>query len=434
MNRTVLKLAVPSIFANITVPLVGMVDLAIAGRLGDASLIGGVAVATMLFDLLYWNMGFLRIGTGGLVAQAYGRRDFNDAMRVFTQGIATSLSIVVIIWAIQYLYIELAFSFIECSPQVEALSRDYYFIRIWAAPATLSLFVFKGFFIGMQNAISPMIVDITVNVVNLVASVFFALYAGMGFSGIAAGTVLAQYIGLILAIILMYIYYRKLFKYICIKTSVKLKYIRNFFMINIDLFIRSFCFLFVYAGFTSLAAKYGDTLLAVSTIMMKLMLLYSYFIDGFAYAGEALTGKYVGAKDITSLKKAVKVIFIWCIAIGIVSTFMYYIAGEPLCRLLTNNEDVIREAHQFLPWLLAMPIISCIAFTWDGIFIGATASKTIRNSMIFAVIGFFASYYLLEYYLGIQALWVGFMVHLLIRTIYLSITAKRNVFIKAGEL
>lgn len=431
MNRNVLKLAVPSIFANITVPLVGMVDLAIAGRLGDAALIGGIAIATMLFDLLYWNMGFLRIGTGGLVAQAYGRRDFRDAMRVFTQGIATSLSIALLIWIVQYLYIEAAFTFIECSPQVESLARDYFFIRIWAAPATLSLYVFKGFFIGMQNAISPMVVDVTVNLMNLGASIFFAMYAGMGFSGIAMGTVVAQYTGLILSVILIVVYYKKLFKYIDIRSSVKFKYIRNFFMINIDLFIRSICFLFIYAGFTSLAAKFGDTLLAVSTIMMKLMLLYSYFIDGFAYAGEALTGKYVGAKDSHSLKKAVKVIFTWCMAIGVVSTFMYYVGGEPLCRMMTDNETVIGEARRFLPWLLVMPIISCIAFTWDGIFIGATASKAIRNSMIFAVAGFFATYYLLATPLGIQSLWVAFMVHLLIRTIYLSITAKKEVFAKA---
>ncbi len=431
MNRNVLKLAVPSIFANITVPLVGMVDLAIAGRLGDASLIGGIAIATMLFDLLYWNMGFLRVGTGGMVAQAYGRRDFNDAMRIFTQGIATSLSITVIIWAVQYLYIEAAFIFINCSPQVETLAREYFFIRIWAAPATLSLYVFKGFFIGMQNAVSPMIVDVTVNIMNLVASTFFALYAGMGFSGIAMGTVLAQYTGLILSVTLLVIYYKKLFRYINIKTSVKFRYIKNFFIINLDLFIRSVCFLFVYAGFTSLAAEFGDVLLAVSTIMMKLMLLYSYFIDGFAYAGEALTGKYVGAKDIISLKKAVKVIFVWCIGIGLASTLMYYIAGEPLFRLMTDNEEVIGEAGRFLPWLLVMPVISCIAFTWDGIFIGATASKAIRNSMIFAVIGFFAAYYALTDSLNIQSLWVAFMVHLLIRTVYLSAIAKKEVFAKA---
>lgn len=428
MNKNVLRLAVPSIFANITVPLVGMVDLAIAGRLGDASLIGGIAVATMLFDLLYWNMGFLRIGTSGMVAQAYGKRDFNEAMRVFVQGIFTSTLIAGLIWAIQFLYVDVAFAFIECSPEVENLARDYYFIRIWAAPATLGLYVFKGFFIGMQNAVSPMIVDVTVNFTNLAASVFFAIYSGMGFSGIAMGTVVAQYTGLILSVCFILAFYKKLFKYINIKASIKLKNIRAFFVLNADLFIRSICFLFIYTGFTSLSAKFGDVLLAVCTIMMKLMLLYSYFIDGFAYAGEALTGRYIGAGDKTSLKKAVKVIFVWCISIGIVSTVVYVFAGEPLIKLMTDNLEVIEGSRPFLPWLLVMPVMSCLAFTWDGIFIGATASKAIRNSMIYAVIAFFGCYYALYNLIGIQSLWAAFMAHLLVRTVYLSLTAKKEVF------
>ena len=199
MNKTVLKLAVPSILANITVPLVGMADTAIAGRIGDASVLGGVAIASMLFDLLYWNMGFLRMGTGGMVAQAYGRRDFRDAMNVYALGMATAFAFAFLFLVLQYLYVEVAFRFIECSPQVEALAREYFFIRIWAAPATLSLNVFKGFFIGMQNAVSPMAVDVTVNITNVAASIFFAFYAGMGFSGIAWGTLVAQYAGMALA-------------------------------------------------------------------------------------------------------------------------------------------------------------------------------------------------------------------------------------------
>ncbi len=428
MNKAVLKLAIPSILANITVPLVGMVDLAIAGRLGDATLIGGIAIATMLFDLLYWNMGFLRIGTGGMVAQAYGARDFNSAIRVFTQGIVTALSIAVLIWIIQFLYIEAAFKFIECSPRVEALSRDYFFIRIWAAPATLSLFVFKGFFIGMQNAISPMIIDVTVNIMNLLASLYFALLTPMGFSGIAMGTVVAQYTGATLSILLLCIYYKKLFKYINIKQSINLKHIKRFFVINKDLFLRSICFLFIYTGFTSLSAKYGDNLLAISTIIMKLMMLYSYFLDGFAYAGEALTGRFIGAKDQASLKKAITVIFKWCFSIAIISTFFYYFAGESLFKFMNDNSVVIAESKRFMPWLLLMPILSCIAFTWDGIFIGATASKSIRNAMFYSVLGFFASYYLLKGPLSIQALWIAYMLHLVIRAGYLSIIAKKVIF------
>ena len=170
MNRTVLKLAVPSIFANITVPLVGMADTAIAGRLGDAAVLGGIAIASMLFDLLYWNMGFLRMGTGGMVAQAYGSGDFKDAINTYALGMATALGFALLFIALQWVYVDVAFRFIECSPQVEELARGYFYIRIWAAPATLSLNVFKGFFIGMQNAVSPMAVDVTVNLVNIAAS------------------------------------------------------------------------------------------------------------------------------------------------------------------------------------------------------------------------------------------------------------------------
>lgn len=428
MNRTVLKLAVPSIFANITVPLVGMVDTAIAGRLGDASVLGGIAIASMLFDLLYWNMGFLRMGTGGMVAQAYGRRDFKDAMNVYALGMATAFAFALLFLVLQYLYVEVAFRFIECSPEVEALAREYFFIRIWAAPATLSLNVFKGFFIGMQNAVSPMAVDVTVNITNVVASIFFALYAGLGFGGIAWGTLVAQYTGMALAVILMIVYYRRFFHYIDIRGSIRLSKMKRFFMLNADLFVRSLSFLFIYAGLTSLAAGYGDVALAVSSIMMKLMLLYSYFIDGFAYAGEALSGRYIGAKDKESLVRAVKVIFLWCAGIGIVSTFGYWAGGEWLFRFMATDPVVIAESARYLPWLLIMPLVSCVAFTWDGIFIGATATKAIRNSMLWAVVGFFASYWFLEGKYGVQSLWVGYMAHLVIRTAYLSAVAKKEVF------
>lgn len=428
MNKTVLKLAIPSIFANITVPLVGMADTAIAGRLGDATVLGGIAIASMLFDLLYWNMGFLRVGTGGMVAQAYGREDFKDAMNTFALGITTALAFAFLFIVCQWVYVDTAFHFIECSPGIEALAREYFFIRIWAAPATLSLNVFKGFFIGMQNAVSPMVVDITVNVTNIAASVFFAFYAGLGFSGIAWGTLVAQYAGLLLAISLMVMQYRRHFGLVDMRSILKSHNIKRFFVLNADLFVRSVCFLFIYAGLTSLAAKYGDVDLAVSSIMMKLMLLYSYFVDGFAYAGEALSGRYIGAKDKISLGKAVRVIFVWSCAIGVVSTLGYWIGGEWMVSFMATDAIVIAHSAKFLPWLLVMPFVSSVAFTWDGIFIGATATKALRNSMLWAVVGFFASYFFFRGMIGVQSLWVGYMMHLIVRTVYLSAVAKKEVF------
>lgn len=427
MNKEILKLAIPSILATITVPLVGMVDVAIAGRLGSQSMIAAIAIGTMFFDLIYWNMGFLRAGTAGLTAQAYGRKDNSDIMKYFVQGAATALGVAMIILLVQTIFVDIAFKLVTTTPETEKLVREYFFIRIWAAPATLLIFVFKGWFLGMQNTVFTMILDIWINVFNLVASILLAFNAGMGIAGIALGTLLAQYTGLILAT-LLFLRYRDMYKYIKIKASIKLKDLRRFFSVNSDLFIRSICFLFVYTGFTSLSSRYGDTLVAVSSIMMKIALLYSYLVDGFAYAAEAIVGKYVGSRDMPSLRKAVKWLFVWCLGIAAISTVVYITADEQLIRLMTNNQEVIDAARPFFGWLYIIPIISCIAFTWDGIYIGATASKAVRNCMILSAIAFFLFYFLTVKQIGPQALWVGFSAHLITRSLYMSLMAKSNIF------
>lgn len=428
MNRRILKLAVPSILANITVPLVGMVDIAVAGRLGNVAAIGAIAVGSMLFDLLYWNFGFLRVGTGGLTAQAYGRRDLPGAMRYFTQGIATALASALFLIAIQWFFVEAAFFFIKSSPEVEALARQYFFIRIWAAPATLSLFVFKGWFIGMQNTVSPMVVDIVVNVVNTVASAYLALFTPMGIAGVAAGTVIAQYSGLILASFLLFRYYRRLFPGVNVRKDVSFRDMKHFYVINFNLFLRSLCFMLIYCGFTTIAAGYGDSELAVSSIIMKLLMLYSYFIDGFAYAGEALTGKYIGAQDKASLRLAVRQLFIWTAGIAAVSTAAYGFGGEWMVSIMTSEAEVISGSRPYLFWLTVMPVFSCAAFIWDGIFIGATAAKAIRNSMIWASAAFYAVYFMLEARFGIQGLYTAYFAHLIARDVYLTVTARKQVF------
>lgn len=430
MNKAVLKLALPSILANITVPLVGMVDVGVVGHIGDAVAIGGMAISTMLFDLLYWNMGFLRVGTGGMVAQALGRRALASAMKIFTQGIGTAISIALIIFAIQYLYIDIALSFINCSPQVAEYARQYYFIRIWAAPATLSLFVFKGFFIGMQNAVSPMIADITVNVANLGLCLLFAVKFGMGFKGIAWAVFAAQYTGLALCIALFLIYYRRLFKYANLKESLRIKDLGRFFSVNGNLFVRSVCFLFIYVGFTSLSANYGDTQLAVGTIIMKLLMLFSFFIDGFAYAGEALAGKYIGAKDGPLLRLSVRVIFRWCLWIAVASTVIYVLGGKQMFALMTDKADVIEASLPFLVWLWVMPALSTTAFVWDGIYIGATSTKSIMWGMILAAAAFFTFYYAFRPLWGIQALYAAYMVHIIVRSVWMYVFRNKAVYSK----
>ncbi len=431
MNRSVLKLALPSILANITVPLVGMVDVGVSGHIGDAVAIGGMAISTMLFDLLYWNMGFLRVGTGGMTAQAYGRRDFGEVMKIFTQGLGTAIGIALVIFAIQYLYIDIALGFINASPEVEEYARQYYFIRIWAAPATLSLFVFKGFFIGMQNAISPMAADITVNVANLGLSLLFAVKMGLGFKGIAWAVLTAQYTGLVLCIAIFLIYYRRLFRYADLKKALRLKDLGRFFSVNGNLFVRSICFLFIYVGFTSLSANYGDLQLAVGTIIMKLLMLYSFFIDGFAYAGEALAGKFIGARDSQGLKLSVKVIFRWSWMIALVSTVVYVLFSREMIMLMTDKADVVEASAPYFMWLWMMPALSMAAFVWDGIYVGAISTKRIMQGMICAAASFFVAYYALRGMLGIQALYAAYMVHVAVRSVWMWAFRKEAVFSKA---
>lgn len=434
LNKEVLRLSVPSIFANITLPLVGMIDMVLAGKIGTTTCIGAVAIATMLFDMLYWNMSFLRLGTSGLVAQAFGRKDQRAAMMAFLRGISTSTLIAMLIWAIQYVFVDCVLYFTNTSPEVERLARSYYFIRIWAAPATLGLYVFKGFFIGMQNATASMIVDLVVNIGNIVLSLVCVAVYLMGFDGIAMGTLLAQYLGLIVAIAIMLIKYRKMFS--CLggksfkllaKEVLDRSEIIKFCSLNSNLFIRSLGMLCIYCGFTGLSANYGDTMLAVNAIILKILMLYSFFLDGFAYAGEALTGRFIGAGDSLNLKGTVKIVFRWCWGICIVSAIIYFLWMENLVAFFTDNRSVIATAMHYKAWLIILPVTSCVAFTWDGIYIGATASKPMRNSVILSVIGFFIFYYCMKGTMGVSAIWGAYLLHVIIRGIYLTAVRRKYI-------
>ena len=449
INKDILKLAIPSILANITVPLVGMVDIAVAGHLdaNAATLIGGIAIGTMLFDLLYWNFGFLRVGTGGLTAQAFGKGNRRECARIFARSLGIALACALLLILIQWVFVKAAFLVIECTPEVRELASKYFFIRIWAAPATLSLMAFKGWFIGMQDSVSPMAVDLTVNGTNVLMSFVLALgikswgYEGMGFAGIAAGTVVAQYTGLAVAAVLMLLKYRKnTFSQLDLKGVFKGSETRRFFVMNTDLFVRSLCFIAIYIGFTVISARYGDLLLAVSSIMMKILMIFSYFTDGFAYAGEAMTGKYIGAGDRAMLGQTVKWTFVWSMSIAAVFMGIYHFAGVPLLKVMTSDAQVIQAARPYLPWLLLMPVVGCAAFTWDGIYIGATASKDMRDSMLLAVVSFagvwacgifalrFMAFDEVTYNtMAVHVLMAAYFAHLLARTVYLSVRYRKII-------
>ena len=442
INKDILKLAVPSILANITVPLVGMVDIAVAGHLdvNAATMIGGIAIGSMLFDLLYWNFGFLRVGTGGLTAQAYGRGDRKECAKIFARAVGIALASALVLITIQWIFVNAALAVVDSTPEVRELAAKYFYIRIWAAPATLSL--------------SPMITDLVVNGMNVLMSMVLALgltigdwhYEGMGFSGIAAGTVAAQYAGLMTAAALLLLKYRRNTMAALgpgdLKDIFKGGETRRFFVMNADLFVRSLCFIAIYIGFTVISARYGDVLLAVSSIMMKILMIFSYFTDGFAYAGEALTGRHIGSQDRSMVRQTVKWTFVWSMSIAVIFMGIYHFGGVPLVKLMTSDMAVVEQSKVYLPWLLLMPVVGCAAFTWDGIYIGATASKAIRNSMIWAVAAFglvwVAGVAVLNItgaddgssrydMLAMHVLMAAYFAHLLARTVYLSIRYKAAV-------
>lgn len=433
INRQVLGIAVPSILANITVPLVGIVDLAISGHLGDAACIGGLAIGSMLFDLLYWNMGFLRTGTGGITAQAFGRKDSEGMADTFTQGITTALAFAALCIALQWVFVTAAFLFIDCSPEVEAIARRYFFIRIWAAPATLCLYVFKGWFIGLQNSVFSMTVDIWVNLINAGASWLLAFRTPLGVAGVAAGTLIAQWTGLILASGLAVWRYRGILSASSLRRSLHGAGIRRFFAVNTDLFVRSLGFMVIYIGFTSIAARYGDLELAVSALMMQMFMIFSYVVDGFAFAGEALTGRFIGEKDRESLISAIRVIFVWSAVISTAFTLAYALFPTQMLGIMTDDTEVLDGCGPYLFWLLLMPVLSCMAFVLDGIYLGATASAAMRNCMLIAAAIFILTYLAFRKVWGIQALYLAYFVHLAYRSAHLAATLRRRIIEKSGR-
>lgn len=420
MTRTdqqILHIALPSIVSNITVPLLGLIDVSIVGHLGAASYIGAIAVGGMLFNMIYWLFGFLRMGTGGLTAQAYGRHDLQEVTRILLRSLSISLLLALVLLLLQYPIRNIAFMCMDTSEEVRQLATLYFHICIWGAPATLGLYGFTGWYIGMQNSRFPMFIAITQNIVNIAASLFFVFALGMKVEGVALGTLVAQYAGLGMACLLWLAYYRPLRKYLLQKALFDRTEMKRFFQVNRDIFIRTLCLIAVTVFFTSTGAAYGDVVLAVNALLMQLFTLFSYFMDGFAYAGEALTGKYIGAKDNQSLRLTIRHLFKWGIALSLLFTLLYGAGGKSFLGLLTNDTSVISASEEYIYWVLAIPLAGFSAFLLDGICIGATATHLMLRSMLVASASFFLLYYGLHDTLGNHALWMAFIVYLALRGI-----------------
>lgn len=446
MNRKILNLALPNIITNITVPLLGMVDTAIVGHLSETH-IGAIAIGTQIFNLIYWNFGFLRMGTSGFTAQAYGARRLVEAVRVFIRAFAIALTIALCLIVLQRPLASLSRLVFNGSPQVISLALSYFFVRIWAAPATLGLYAIKGWFIGMQNSKLPMWIAIFINIINILCSLLFVLVFHWDIRGVALGTVIAQYSGLLVGLFFLAFRYGKIFRSrinaAFLRQTLRWNEMRQFFRVNGDIFLRTICLAAVFTFITSESGRISDQILAVDALLLQFFTLFSYIMDGFAYAGESLVGRYIGAHDRRSLVSTVRHLLVWGLALTLVFTAAYAAFGEQFLRIFSDQESIIEATRPYLFWVLIIPVCGFSAFLFDGIFVGATASRTMRNSMFIATAAFFVIYYGLYFlpkganidtdYVQNNILWTAFMVYLAARGIGQALMLRRAVYSKADN-
>ncbi len=431
MHRQILRLSVPNVITNITVPLLGLVDLAMMGHLGNPVFIGAIALGSTIFNIIYSSFAFLRMGTSGFTAQAFGAGQKEEISLVLYRSLGVGLLLALLLILFQYPIQWVAFQILDGSGEVTMLAREYFFIRILAAPATLALYALFGWFLGLQNAKIPMILAIVINLMNIVLNFVFIFGFGMKSDGVALASVLAQYTGLLLAAVLLVVKYRVYLSMFAPAVIFQITALRKFFKVNADIFVRTLLLLLVLAFFTSKSAGMGDDILAVNTLLFQFFFIFSYFADGFAFAGEALTGKAKGAGDGPLLRKTVKHLFRWGWGAAIAFFLLFMLGFNPLLRMLTDSIQLMELSQQFRYWVILLPLTSFAAFIWDGVYIGVTASKAMRNTMIAATfLIFLPAYYLSLPIIGSHSLWLSLHLFMVSRGILLWWLKEKAIYME----
>ncbi|MDA0240163.1 MAG: MATE family efflux transporter [Proteobacteria bacterium] len=418
-HRQIWRLAGPIIVANLSVPLLGAVDTAVMGHLPDAKFLGGVAVGAIIFNFIYWGFGFLRMGTTGLTAQAYGANDGNELRAVFSRALMLAGAIGLLLWIIQVPLIWAGMTLFDASAEVEELARTYFQVRIWSAPAVLANYCLIGWFIGVQNTRAALILQIVLNGTNIILDLIFVLGLGMTVAGVAAATVLAEYATIAVGFFLMRRAYRKIGGTGLGTNLFDPGKLKRLVALNFDIMIRTLCLIGAFAFFTRQGARYGDATLAANAVLLQFQQFLSFGLDGFAHAAEALVGGAIGARDRQGFRETVKLTGIWAVIVAMLYTVVYAAAGGPIIGILTDIEEVRRIADQFKFWLVISPILSVWSFMLDGIFIGATRTAEMRNAMIASLAVFLASVWLLTPSLGNDGLWLSLMLFMIVRALAL---------------
>lgn len=426
-NAKILRLALPSVVTNITVPLLGLVDTAVVGHMGASEHIAAVAIGTTIFSMTYWLFGFLRMGTTGLVSQAHGAGDEAAIREGLLQGLSIGFLISALLLLLQTPLLHFALWLMQPEAEVARLASDYFRVCIWGAPAMLSTYVLTGWFIGMQDTRTPMRMAILQNVLNIFFTLVFVYGFGLGVRGVALGTVVGLYAGAAFGghrarredrgrrESVGEREQRERSRSVWSETSVRS--VLSVFSVYIYIFLRTLCLVAVTVFFTSAGSRMGTLTLDANTLLMQLFIVFSYFTDGLANAAEALSGEHVGKKDRAGLLATVGGLFRWGFVLAFLFTVVYAAAGPWLLSLLTNQQAVTSFALSYLAWIVTVPLVSVAAFVWDGIYIGMTLTRRMFLSMFLSAIVFFVLWFLLGPRFGNHALWLSFLSYLATRSL-----------------
>lgn len=416
LNRQILKLTIPNTISNITIPLLGITDLAIAGRIGNSVIsIGALAVGTSIFGMIYWNCSFLRMGTSGQTAQAFGAKNNGECANLLLRSTIASMVIAIAILILQKPIWTMSSYIIDGGNEIMSLTYQYFAARIWAAPASIWMFAIQGWLIGMQDSKTPMYISVFSNIINIVASCIMVFEYNWGISGIAWGTVVAQYASLALALVVIRLKYYDQIKCFNISESLKMRHMIKFFNINRDIFLRTLCVVAAYTFFTSASARFGPNTLACNQLLMQLFTLYSYMLDGVAFAAESLVGRFIGERNYISLHKCLKWLLVWGGAVAFVYAFVFIVAWQQILSVFNPEPEIIDYAKRYIGWIIAVPIVGFIPFIVDGMLVGSTLTKPMRDSVFISLCIYFAVFYSLSYFIGNTALWLAFIIFLSMR-------------------
>jgi MATE family multidrug resistance protein len=429
MYKAFLKLTLPNILTNLTVPLVSLVDLALMGHLGNSSYIVALGLAVALFNLIYWAFGFLRMGTTGQVAQLYGRDDSPGIHLIVAQGIFIAITIGVGFLLLQrpilYLYSEL----INITDDIQQQIGTYFDVRIYAAPASITVFVINGWLLGIQKSRSALVLAIVINVVNVVLSYAFVRFYAFGIAGVAIGTLIAQYTGLLVGIFFLWKEYKWTWAAAFFIILRKGGQWQQFIQINSDLFIRTLCLLFTLTFFKVKASELEVNLGAANLLLLEFITISAYGIDGLAFAAESISGKYYGSGNLISLKKSIRAAFLIGLGIAVLVSMVFFVFSDLILLSLTNQELVILEAKKYLPWVIIAPVVYAVAFIWDGIYIGCTASKQMKWSLLISTfVVFLPCYYLFGNVFGNHGIWLALTLFMISRGFIQSMLVKKGIY------